>query len=151
MISTDLLLALLGGAIAGGGLLLLVAALVGWAPADRPGPSLADRISPGNLGRRLALGAALGALALLVSGWLVVAVGVGVLGFFGTALFGGATQGRRELANLEQLLRVLARDRPLDRAARQRSTHGVAEHIVTAYQPWLEQLRFVASTRKRED
>ena len=43
VISTDLLLALLGGAIAGGGLLLLVAALVGWAPRDRPGPSLADR------------------------------------------------------------------------------------------------------------
>ena len=103
MISTDLLLAVLGGATAGGGLLLLVAALVGWAPSDRPGPSLADRISPGNLGRRLALGAALGALALLVSGWLVIAVGVGVLGFFGTALFGGATQGRRELANLEAL------------------------------------------------
>ena len=103
MISTDLLLAVLGGATAGGGLLLLVAALVGWAPSDRPGPSLADRISPGNLGRRLALGAALGALALLVSGWLVIAVGVGVLGFFGTALFGGATQGRREVTNLEAL------------------------------------------------
>ena len=38
MISSDLLLALLGGAIVGGGLLLFVAALVGWAPADRPGP-----------------------------------------------------------------------------------------------------------------
>jgi Flp pilus assembly protein TadB len=103
VISADLLLALLGGAVAGGGLLLLVASLVGWAPPDRAGPSLSDRISPGNIGRRLAVGAALGALALLVSGWLVVAIGVGLLGFFGTALFGGARQGRTEVANLEAL------------------------------------------------
>ena len=33
----------------------------------------------------------------------MIAVGVGVLGFFGTALFGGATQGRREVTNLEAL------------------------------------------------
>jgi Flp pilus assembly protein TadB len=103
MISTDLLLALLGGAIAGGGVLLLVASLIGWAPAQRPGPSLADRMSPRNLGRRLALGVALGVLAVLISGWLVVGIGVGLLGFFATALFGGATQGRIEVARLEAL------------------------------------------------
>jgi len=103
MISTDLLLALLGGAIAGGGVLLLVASLIGWAPARRPGPSLADRMSPRNLGRRLALGVALGVLAVLISGWLVVGIGVGLLGFFATALFGGATQGRTEVARLEAL------------------------------------------------
>jgi Flp pilus assembly protein TadB len=103
VISTDLLLALLGGALAGGGLLLLVASLVGWAPPDRPGPSLVDRVSPGDVGRRLALGVGLGAVALLVSGWVVVAVGVGLLAFFAAALFGGATQGRTEVANLEAL------------------------------------------------
>ena len=31
------------------------------------------------------------------------------------------------------------------------STHGVVEHIVTTHQLWLEQLRFVAHNRKRED
>ncbi|MFL6131055.1 MAG: type II secretion system F family protein [Mycobacteriales bacterium] len=103
MITPDLLLALLAGATAGGGLLLLVAALVGWAPADRPGRSLTDRISAGDIGRRLAVGLALGTLALLVSGWPVVSVGAGLLGFFGTALFGGAAQGRTEVAHLEAL------------------------------------------------
>lgn len=101
--STDLMLALLGGAVAGGGVLLLVASLVGWMPPARPGPSLTERMSPRDLGRRLALGVAVGAVALLVSGWLVIAIGVGLLGFFATALFGGATQGRTEAAHLEAL------------------------------------------------
>jgi Flp pilus assembly protein TadB len=103
VISTDLLLALLGGATAGGGLLLLIASLVGWAPAERPGPSLSDRLSPRHLGRRLALGVGLGVMATLVTGWLVVGIGVGLLGFFAGALFGGAAQGRTEVAKLEAL------------------------------------------------
>lgn len=103
MISTDLLLALLAGGVAGGGVLLLVASLVGWSPRERPGPSLADRFSARDLGRRLALGAVLATLALLLSGWLVVALGVGLLGFFGPALFGGARHGRTEVAKLEAL------------------------------------------------
>ena len=37
------------------------------------------------------------------------------------------------------------------RATRQRNADSVAQHIVTADQTWLEQWRFVASTRKRED
>jgi Flp pilus assembly protein TadB len=103
MITGDLLLAMVGGALAGGGLLLLVAALVGWRPEQRPGPSLSDRISIRDLGRRLALAAVLAAVALLVTGWLVVAVGVGVLGFFAQALFGGARHGRAEVSRLEAL------------------------------------------------
>lgn len=103
MITGDLLLAMLGGAIAGGGLLLFVAALVGWRPSERPGPSLSDRISVRDLGRRLALAAVLAAVALLVTGWLVVAIGVGLLGFFAQALFGGARHGRTEVSRLEAL------------------------------------------------
>ena len=103
MMSSDLLLALLCGAVAGGGVLLLVASLAGWMPPPRPGRSLSERVSPGDIGRRLALGVGVGAIALLVSGWLVVAIGVGLLGFFATALFGGATQGRTEVAHLEAL------------------------------------------------
>ena len=84
MISSDLLLALFGGALAGGGVLLLIASLIGWAPRDAGGPTLADRFAPADIGRRLLLGGGLALVALLASGWLVVAVGVGVLGFFAT-------------------------------------------------------------------
>jgi hypothetical protein len=101
--SSDLMLALLAGAIAGGGVWLLVAALIGWAPNDRLGPSLADRLSPAELGRRLAIGVGLAVLALVLTGWIVIAIGVGFLGFFGPALFGGARQGRTEVARVEAL------------------------------------------------
>jgi Flp pilus assembly protein TadB len=102
VISSDTLLAMFGGALAGGGLLLLAASLIGWTPRETA-PTLADRFAPADLGRRLALGGALALLALLVSGWLVVAIGVGLLGFFATKLFGGAAQGRAEVARLEGL------------------------------------------------
>ena len=103
MIASDLLLALVAGAVAGGGLLLLVASLIGWTPRERTGPSLTDRLAPADLGRRLALAVGLGAVALLTTGWLVAATGVGLLGFFATALFGGARHGRAELVRLEAL------------------------------------------------
>ena len=101
--SGGLLLAMLGGALAGGGLLLFVAALAGWTPAGRVVPSRTDRLSPADLGRRLVLAAVPAAVALLVTGWLVVAIGVGLLGFFAQALFGGARQGRTEMARVEAL------------------------------------------------
>jgi Flp pilus assembly protein TadB len=96
-----LVLALLGGGSAGGGLLLLVRALVGGPPVRRPVPSLADRVRAGDLGRRLAVATVLAAAAMLVSGWLVVAVGVGLLGFFASTLLGGVRQGRAQVARLE--------------------------------------------------
>ena len=101
--SSDLLLALFSGAVAGGGLLLLVASLVGWAPRERTGPSLSARRAPADIGRRLLLGGGLGLVALLATGWLVIAIGVGLLGFFATALFGGAAHGRAEVLRLEAL------------------------------------------------
>ena len=103
MITGDLMLAMLGGALAGGGVLLFVAAMLGWTPPARVGPPLADRISPAELGRRLAVAAVLFALALLPTRWLVVATGVALLGFFAKALFGGARQGRGEVARIEAL------------------------------------------------
>jgi Flp pilus assembly protein TadB len=103
VISEDLLLALFGGALAGGGLLLLIASLVGWLPKESSGPSLGERFAPADLSRRLLLGAGLALVALLATGWLVVAVGVGLLGFFATKLFGGAAHGRAEVLRLEGL------------------------------------------------
>jgi Flp pilus assembly protein TadB len=103
VIGSDMLLALFGGAVAGGGLLLLIASLVGWTPKESTGPSLSDRLDAGDLGRRLLLGGGLGIVALLATGWLVVAIGVGLLGFFATALFGGAAHGRAEVLRLEGL------------------------------------------------
>lgn len=101
--SSDLLLALFGGAVAGGGLLLLIASLVGWTPRESTGPSLSERLAPADIGRRLLLGGGLALVALLATGWLVVAIGVGLLGFFATALFGGAAHGRAEVLRLEAL------------------------------------------------
>ena len=103
MISTDLLLALLAGAVAGGGVLLLVAALVGWTPRESTGPRLTDRLAPADLGRRFVLAIGLGTVGLLATGWLVIAIGVGLLGFFATSLFGGASHGRAEVLRLEGL------------------------------------------------
>ena len=103
MISSDLLLALLGGALAGGGLLLLVASLVGWTPREDSRPGLADRFAPADISRRLLLAVGLGIIALLASGWLVAAIGVALLGFFATKLFGGAAHGRAEVLRLEAL------------------------------------------------
>jgi Flp pilus assembly protein TadB len=103
VISFDLLLALVAGAVAGGGVLLLVASLVGWAPRESTGPTLSDRLAPADLGRRLLIAVGLGIVALLATGWLVVAFGVGLLGFFATALFGGASHGRAEVLRLEGL------------------------------------------------
>jgi Flp pilus assembly protein TadB len=97
VISSDLLLALLGGALAGGGVLLLIASLIGWAPRETAGPTLTDRLAPADIGRRLLLGGGLALVALLASGWLVVAIGVA------TKLFGGATHGRAEVLRLEAL------------------------------------------------
>ncbi len=103
MMSTDLLLALLAGAVAGSGVLLLVAALAGWTPRESTGPRLTDRLAPADLGRRFVLAIGLGTVALLATGWLVVAIGVGLLGFFASALFGGASHGRAEVLRLEAL------------------------------------------------
>ncbi len=103
MIGIALPLALLGGAAAGGGLVLLVVALAGSTRTERSGPSLAHRISARDLGRRLAVAVVLAAAVLLLSGWLAVALAVGLLGFFADALLGGARHGRAEVARLEAL------------------------------------------------
>lgn len=103
MNSSDLLIALLGGAMAGAGIWLLVAFLIGWSPTERLGSSLGGRLSPAELGKRLTIGGGLAIVALVLTQWLVVAIGVGLLGFFGPALFGGARSGRTEVARVEAL------------------------------------------------
>ncbi len=105
MISPEVLLALLGGAVCGGGLLLLVASLVGWAPPqpDDARPGLGDRFHPAALARRLVIGLVAALLALLITRWPVAAIGAGALGFFAESLFGGAAHARAEMAKLEAL------------------------------------------------
>ena len=103
VITTDLLLALLGGAVAGGGLLLLVASLVGWAPADRPGPSLSDRSRratrpPARPRRRRSARSCCWSPA----GWWSPSPSA-CSASSPTALFGGAAEDRTEVAQLEAL------------------------------------------------
>jgi Flp pilus assembly protein TadB len=105
MISNEVLLALVAGAVCGGGLLLLIASLVGWAPpqAADARPGLGDRFNPAALIRRLVIGLVAALLALLVTRWPVAAIGAGALGFFAESLFGGAAHARAEMAKLEAL------------------------------------------------
>jgi Flp pilus assembly protein TadB len=103
VISGTMLLALLGGALAGGALMLLVAAIIGWAPPDEGKPSLRQQLSVEGLARRLTIGLVGALIALLITRWPVAAIAVGVLGFFGRSLFGGAAHSRGEMARLEAL------------------------------------------------
>ena len=105
MIDLPVLLALLGGGVAGAGLLLLVAALVGWMP-PQPGdarPGLAQRVDLASLARRLLVAFLVAVGTLLVTRWPVAALAGGLLGFFGRSLFGGAAHARGEMARLEAL------------------------------------------------
>jgi Flp pilus assembly protein TadB len=97
------LLAVLAGAAAGGGIFLLVVAVRGLPPAAGPG-------APGGLRRGLrdlvgARGAAAllaGILVLVLTGWVVAALGVAVLAFSWRGLSGAASE-RRSLTRLEAL------------------------------------------------
>ncbi|MGH8824303.1 MAG: type II secretion system F family protein [Jiangellaceae bacterium] len=96
------LLVILLGAVVGAGVLLLVVALRGTAPRP-PTPNSSASSLLERLGRQTVLGVCAGLLALVVTRWPSLAVGVGVLVAFWPAMFGGLRAERNAIARLEGL------------------------------------------------
>ncbi|MEV5569215.1 type II secretion system protein [Spirillospora sp. NPDC052269] len=102
MFASDVLLAIVAGAIAGGGLLLLGVALRGL-PA-RPGPvkrSRADMLR--TLTTRTGIAVLSAVAVLVVTRWVVAAAGTAALVLAWDGLAGGAAEERRAMARLEAL------------------------------------------------
>lgn len=102
MLSLDMLLALLTGALVGGGLILLVIAIRGFRsrPA-KPGTGRADqlRAMPGKIGAAVVVGA----ITLVVTHWVVGGIGAALLVIGWRGLAGGAASERGAMARLEAL------------------------------------------------
>ncbi len=97
-------LIMLAGAVAGGGLALLGHALTARQPAPRPAaPPQEQTRRVGKVGRRGLLAAGVGLLTLVVTHWVVAAVGGVLLVLAGPALFGGARSERASAARIEAL------------------------------------------------
>ena len=102
MTSPDLLLIVLLGAAIGAAGLLLIASLSPQEPTRYVSQStLIPRLK--KLGAKIPLAVGAGLLILLLTRWPVLAVGMGLLVFFGPALFGGATGEKKAIVNLEGL------------------------------------------------
>ena len=103
--SSDLLLALLGGVLVGCGLALAIAAVVGLPERDASKPSLLHR--PGRKGAALSAragaGVLLGVLTLVVTQWPVMAVSAGLLVAYWDRLVGGGSEERVAILRLEAL------------------------------------------------
>lgn len=92
----------LAGAVIGAGVLLLVYGLADHEPSvAQPGRSLRDRIQ-GNV-RRALFGVGAGFAILVLTGWPVLALAVGLLVWFAPSLFGGLASEKRSMARLEGL------------------------------------------------
>lgn len=102
MVTPELLLIVLAGALAGGGALLLVNSLTPQVPAPHVSQStIQPRIA--KLGARVPLAVGAGFVLLLLTRWPVLAVAGGLLVFFAPALFGGAASEKQAIAKLEGL------------------------------------------------
>ncbi len=102
MVSPELLLILLAGALAGGGVLLLVSSLTPQEPAPHVSQStILSGIA--KLGARVPFAIGAGFVLLLLTRWPVLAIAGGLLVFFGPALFGGAASEKKAIAKLEGL------------------------------------------------
>ena len=102
MLTPELLLIVLAGALAGGGALLLVNSLTRQEPAPHVSQStILPRIA--KLGARVPFAVGAGFLLLLLTRWPVLAIAGGLLVFFGPALFGGAASEKQAIAKLEGL------------------------------------------------
>lgn len=102
MVTPELLLIVLAGALAGGGALLLVSSLTPQEPAPHISQStILPRIA--KLGARVPLAVGAGFILLLLTRWPVLAVAGGLLVFFAPALFGGAASEKQAIAKLEGL------------------------------------------------
>lgn len=102
---SDVLLAVLCGAVAGGGVLLLVTAIRGTEPKEAS-PSMFGRNGPRDSRKDLIrVGAALGVglLVLAVTRWIVLAIALGLLAGLFDRFFGGATEERKAIERLDAL------------------------------------------------
>jgi Flp pilus assembly protein TadB len=101
----DVLLAVVGGAIAAGGLVLLVVGIRGLPqrsdPKPRSGRSAQDLLQTG--ARQIVIGVVVGLLVLVLTRWIVAAVAIGVLAFLWPALFGATKTTKTDMARLEAL------------------------------------------------
>jgi Flp pilus assembly protein TadB len=103
LLSTDLLLIVLMGAVIGGGLVLLVAALTPREVSRVAGPGSDVVATLRRLGTRVPVAVGVALLVLLLTGWLVAAIATGALIMFWDALFGGAGAERASIAKIEAL------------------------------------------------
>lgn len=105
-LALELALASAAGAVAGGGVLLLVLALTGNLPRRDPGrPSrwAALRRNPRRSTVQVLVGLGVGVVTLVVTGWIVLAVALGLLAGMWQQVFGGAAAERLAIARLEAL------------------------------------------------
>ncbi|AKU18073.1 type II secretion system F family protein [Luteipulveratus mongoliensis] len=100
---TELVLQLLLGAVVGLGLFVGVLAVVGLPARDRSRPQLIRRASAGDTAQRLVRGVAAGLVALVLTRWVVAAVGLGLLAAFWDNLAGNNREERLSIARLEAL------------------------------------------------
>lgn len=98
-------LAVLTGAVTGLGVLLLVTALVGLPARDPSRPSLLRRARRRSaaLSTRAAAAVAVGLLVLVLTGWPVMAAGLGLLVAHWDRIAGGGADERTAIARLEAL------------------------------------------------
>ncbi|MDH2413234.1 type II secretion system F family protein [Nocardioides sp. CER19] len=101
-VSDDLLLAIACGLVVGAGLFVAVLAIVGL-PERNPGKPRRQRASLQERTRRLVVGVVAGVLTLLLSRWIVAAVGIGLLVAFWDRIAGSSGVEKRAIARLEAL------------------------------------------------
>lgn len=97
--------ALLAGVVGGAGVALLIAAVVGFRPQARTGPTASERADAWlrAVGQRLVIGLLAGVLTGLLTGWPVAGIGITVLVFFWSRLFGGLASERLSMQRVEAL------------------------------------------------
>ncbi|MEV5825034.1 type II secretion system F family protein [Spirillospora sp. NPDC052242] len=103
MVTPDVLLAVLAGALTGGGVLLLGVALRGLPARPRPAKGRRRADLARTLTTRTALAVLAGTAVLVVTRWPIAAVGAGLLVLGWDGLVGGAAEERRGMARLEAL------------------------------------------------
>lgn len=102
MVSPELLLVLLLGALIGAAALMLVWSVTPQEPTHHVGQSsLLPRLK--KAGARVPVAVGAGLVILLLTRWPVLALAIGLLVFFGPALFGGSASEKRAIARLEGL------------------------------------------------
>jgi Flp pilus assembly protein TadB len=95
--------ALLAGIVGGGGLALLIAALIGFKPKEKSAKQAEVGDWLRSASQRLAIAMLLGIVVGLVTGWPVAGIGVAVLVFFWSQLFGGLSEERLGMQRVEAL------------------------------------------------